>query len=470
MKKTKIIATIGPETQDIEVLRQMILNGMDVARLNLTHATHEFCIDILKKIEILNKELKTNVATLLDTSGPDIRTHRFIGGHAFLHKGDKIRIYMTEIMGDSTKFSINYNLLDDVRLQTIIKLNDGLISLEVVSKGTNYLICEVLEEGMISDCKSVNVPGIRFDRNFLSDKDRLDIELATKYRFDFLALSFVSTSEDVLEVSDLLIRQGNNHTLIISKIECQNAIEEIDEIIKVSDGVMIARGDLGVELKMEEVPALQKQIARKAHLEGKICIVATEMLASMENVTRPTRAEVSDVANAVIDGVDAVMLSGETTTGKYPIETVQMMKRIVIATENSIDYLSLLDKASKTRLNDITGTIAYTVAESAGSLDCAAIITPTITGYTAREISRFRPSCPIIAVSPNEETVKLLALNFGVIPVLIDELNSLDKIIVKSTNAAKKILNLQEGDKVVITGGYPFKESKHTNFMKIEEL
>lgn len=470
MKKTKIIATIGPESQDLDVLRQMILNGMDVARLNLTHASHEFCIDILKKIEILNKELKTNIATLLDTSGPDIRTHKFIGGQAFLNKGDKIRIYMTEILGDSTKFSIDYDLLDEVRIKTIIKLNDGLITLEVISKGTNYIVCEVLEEGMIANNKSVNVPGIRFERKFLSDKDLLDIEFATKYKFDFLALSFVSCSEDVLQVSDLLIKNGNNHTSIISKIECQNAIEDIDEIIKVSDGIMIARGDLGVEMEMEKVPAIQKQIARKTHLQGKVCIVATEMLSTMENVCRPTRAEVSDVANAVIDGVDAVMLSGETTTGKYPIETVTMMRKIIEATENSIDYLSLLDKASKTRLKNITGTIAYTVAESASTLDCAAIITPTITGYTAREVSRFRPSCPIIAVTPSEETVKSLALNFGVIPVLTDELNSLDKIIIKSTNYAKKILDLQEGDKVVITGGHPFKTSKHTNFMKIEEL
>lgn len=470
MKKTKIIATIGPETEDIEVLRKLIQNGVNVARLNLTHASHEFCIDILRKIEILNKELKTNVATLLDTSGPDIRTHKFIGGHAFLNKKDKIRIYMTEILGDSTKFSIDYNLLDEVRIKTIIKLNDGLITLEVVDKGTNYLICEVLEEGMISDYKSVSVPGIRFDRPFLNDKDKLDIEFASKYKFDFLALSFVSSSEDVLEVSDMFIKQNNNHTLIISKIECKNAVEDIEEIIKVSDGIMIARGDLGVELPMEEVPAVQKKIARLSHLEGKICIVATEMLASMENMSRPTRAEVSDVANAVIDGVDAVMLSGETTVGKYPVETVTMMRKIIEATEQGIDYLSLLEKANKNRLKDITGTIAYTVSESASSLNCKAIITPTITGYTAREISRFRPNCPIIAVTPNEETTKLLALNFGVIPVLIDELNSLDKIIIKSTDYAKKVLNLKEGDKIAITGGYPFKTSKHTNFMKIEEL
>lgn len=470
MKKTKIIATIGTKTQDINVLREMIINGVDVVRLNLTHASHQFCIDILKKVELLNKELNTCVATLLDTKGPDIRTGKFIGGHAFLAKGDKIRIYMSEIMGDSAKFSINYNLLNDVRIKSIIKLNDGLITLEVVSKGTNYLICEVLEEGMISDNKSVNVPGIRIDRPFLSDKDLLDIEFASKYNFDFIALSFVSSREDVLTVSDLFIKQNNNHTQIISKIECQNAIEEIDDIIKVSDGVMIARGDLGVELEMEKVPTIQKQIVRKAHLQGRICIVATEMLSSMEVSNRPTRAEVSDVANAVIDGVDAVMLSGETTTGKFPVETVTMMRKIIESAEDSIDYLRLIDKASKVRLNDITDTIAYNVAQSASSLECSAIITPTITGYTARQVSKFRPSCVIIAVTPNYDTLKSLALNFGVIPILSEEFNSLDKIIVKSTECAKKRLDLQKGDKVVITGGYPFKESKHTNFMKIEEL
>lgn len=470
MKKTKIIATIGPKTESVEVLKELILNGMDVVRLNLSHANHDFCVDILEKIAKINEELGTNVATLLDTSGPDIRTGRFIGGHAFFTKGDKIRVYMDELVGDSTKFSISYDLLDEVRMGSILKVNDGLVTLEVISKGTNYLLCEVKEEGIISDHKSVNVPGVRLDRDFLTEKDIIDINFATEHNFDYIALSFVSSAEDVLNVSDMLIKNNNNHTAIISKIECQNAIDDIEDIIKSSDGIMIARGDLGVELPLEMVPSIQKKITTMCHSYGKICIVATEMLSTMENVSRPTRAEVSDVANAVMDGVDAVMLSAETTVGKFPIETVRTMSNIIKETEKNVDYSNFIKTTCKDVEKDITETIAYTVAETAYSLDCKAIIAPTITGFTARMISGFRPKCPIIAVSPDIETVKSLMLNFGVVPILIDELNSLDKIISISTKEAKKVMDLQEGDKVIITGSYPFKESKHTNFMKIEEL
>lgn len=470
MKKTKIIATIGPNSSSKETLKELILNGLDVVRINLSHATYDFCMDVFKTIDELNKELNTNVATLLDTKGPDIRTHRFIGGHAFLAKNDKIRIYMDEIMGDSTKFSVNYpNLIHDVFLGTILKVNDGLITLKVISKGTNYLLCEVIDEGIISDYKSVNAPGTSFQRQFLSEKDKEDIAFATECHVDFLALSFVSTKEDIQEVNDLLIGLGNDHTSIIAKIESETGVNDVEEIIKVSDGIMIARGDLGVELPMEQVPSIQKKLVNLCHKEGKISIVATEMLSSMENFSRPTRAEVSDVANAVIDGVDAVMLSGETTVGKYPVESLTMMRKIIETTEKNIDYFALLNKISE-KNEDITSIIAYNVAESANKLHCEAIIAPTVSGYTARCVSHFRPSCPIIAVSPDKNTVKSLMLSYGVIPILTKELNSLDKILEDSTKAARTILHLECGDKVIITGGYPFQNTKHTNFMKIDEL
>lgn len=471
MNKTKIIATIGPASSDEETLRSLIANGMDVIRLNLTHASYDFCTNVIDKIHKLNEELKTNVSIMLDTEGPNVRVGKFVGGKAFLAKGDYIRIYMEELVGDSTKFSVNHKgLLNDVKYNSILKLDDGMIELQVVEKGTNYLLCEVLKEGVLEDNKGLNAPGTKLSMPFLSSKDKNDILYANQMKVDFLALSFVSSAEDVLSVNDILIDLNNDHIGIIAKIENERAVEEIDDIIKVSDGIMIARGDLGVEVPMERVPGIQKSIISKCHNMGKVSIVATELLATMEKNTRPTRAEVSDVANAVLDGADAVMLSGETTVGKFPIETLSIMEKIIESAEEDINYLELLDKAMRTEKQDITGMIAYSVAECADRLKCKAIIAPTISGYTARKMSRFRPSCPIIAVSPDMNTVKSLNLHFGVTPVLIEDLSSFDKIIKRSKEITKTLMDTVEGDKIIVTGGYPFKEVKHTNFMKIEEL
>lgn len=471
MNKTKIIATIGPASNDKEVLKSLITEGMDVIRLNLSHANYDFCTDVIDKIHELNDELGTNVSIMLDTEGPNVRIGKFVGGKAFLNRGDYIRIYMDDLIGDSTKFSVNYKgLLNDVKYNTILKLDDGMIELQVVEKGTNYLLCEVLKEGVIENNKGLNVPGTKLSMPFLSKKDRNDILYASQMKVDYLALSFVSSAEDVLNVNDILIDLNNDHIGIIAKIENERAVEEIDEIIKVSEGIMIARGDLGVEVPMERVPGIQKSIISKCHSMGKVSIVATELLSTMENNTRPTRAEVSDVANAVLDGADAVMLSGETTVGNFPLETLSMMEKIIESAEEDINYLELLDKAMRTEKQDITGMIAYSVAECADRLKCKAIIAPTISGYTARKMSRFRPSCPIIAVSPDINTVKSLNLHFGVTPVLIEDLSSFDKIIKKSKEITKKLMDTTDGDKIIVTGGYPFKEVKHTNFMKIEEL
>ena len=471
MNKTKIIATIGPASSDKETLRSLITSGMDVARLNLSHANNGFCTEIINRINELNKELETNVAIMVDTEGPSIRIDKFSGGNAYLKKGDKIRIYMEEVLGDSTKFSVNYsNLINDVKYNTIIKLDDGRIDLEVIDKGNNYLLCEVKGEGIIEDHKRVNVPGTKLSIPFLSKKDKESILYANRMGIDFIALSFVSSSDDILEVNDLLIELDNDHIGIIAKIENESAVDGIDEIIRVSDGIMIARGDLGVEVPMERVPGIQKSIISKCHNMGKVSIVATEMLSSMESSSRPTRAEVSDVANAVLDSTDAVMLSGETTIGKYPAETLKVMEKIIASAEEDINYIELLGKAMRTEKQDITGSIAYSVAECANRLKCKAIVAPTMSGYTARKMSRFRPSCPIVAVSPDINTVKSLALYFGVYATLIDELNSFDKIVKKSQEVVKQVIDIEEGDKIIITGGYPFKEVKHTNFMKIEEI
>ncbi len=471
MNKTKIIASIGPASQDKAILKEMIACGMDVVRLNLSHANHDFCRDIIKKINELNEEMHTYVAILLDTNGTNIRIGSFQGGSAYLKKATKIRIYRDKIIGDETKFSTDCPALyDSVRLNCIIKLNDGLIDLQVIDKGLDYILCLVLNDGLIENNKKLTVPGLIIKQPFLNDRDKDDIKFAHEVNADFLALSYIRSSEDVLEVNDMLINFGDDHIQLISKIENANALEDLDEIIKLSDGIMVARGDLGVELPMEKIPMIQKAIISRCHQAGKVSIVATEMMASMETEVRPTRAEVSDVANAVLDGTDAVMLSGETTNGKFPIQTLSMMTRIIDNTEDNINYLDFLDRAMQTEKQDITGSIAYSVVECANRLKCVAIIAPTISGYTARKMSRFRPSCPIIAVSPNIGTVKSLSLHFGVQAALVDELNSLDKIISKSKAVTSTIVNVKPHDKIIITGGYPFKESKHTNFMKIEEI
>lgn len=470
MKKTKVIATIGPASKDIEVLKNLILSGMDVARINLRYADKEFCKDIVNKINNLNKELKTNIAVLFDLEGPDITVDHFSGGSAYLNKGDKIRIYMDEILGDSTKFSISYpNLINEIKVNSLIKINDGLIELKIIDKEINYLLCEVIIGGFIEDGKGVNVP-VHLNIPFLRQKDIKDIELANELNVDYLALSHVRSYEDVLSVNDMLINLGNDHMAIISKIENEHALEELDEIIRNSEGIMVARGDLGVELPMERIPRIQKMIINKCHIEGKISIVATELLSSMENIVRPTRAEVADIANAVLEGTDAVMLSGETTIGNYPVETMDVMSKIIESTEQDQNYYEFLDTSMRSEKQDITGSVAYSAVECAIRLKCKAIVTPTISGYTARKISRFRPSCPIIAITPDINVVKNLSLYYGIYPVLEHDVNSFDKIMKISKEKAKNILKLEEKDKIIITGGYPFKEVKHTNFMKIEEV
>lgn len=470
MKKTKVIATIGPASKDIEILKNLMLSGMDVARINLRYADKKFCEDIVNKIKNLNKELKTNTAILFDLEGPDITVGHFSGGSAYLNKGDKIRVYMDEVLGDSTKFSISYpNLINEIKVNNVLKINDGLIELKIIDKEINYLLCEVISGGFIEDGKGVNV-GIHLNIPFLRTKDIEDIKLANELNIDYLALSKVSSYEDVLSVNDMLINLGNDHIAIISKIENEHALDEVDEIIKNSEGIIVARGDLGVELPMERLPKIQKMIINKCHIAGKISVVATELLSSMENVSRPTRAEVADIANAVLEGTDAVMLSGETTIGNYPVQSLEIMSKIIEETEVDQNYYEFLDTTMRTEKQDITGSVAYSAVECAIRLKCKAIVTPTISGYTARKISRFRPNCPIVAITPDINVVKNLKLYYGIYPVLESDINSFDKIMKISKEKTKNILKLEEKDKIIITGGYPFKEVKHTNFMKIEEV
>lgn len=471
MKKTKVIATIGPASDDKEVLKSMILNGMNIARVNMSHATHTFLKHVVDMVNEINAELGTSVSIMVDTHGPSIQIGRFEGGHAYLNKGDKIRIYEDAIIGNSTKFSVSYKgFLEQVKVNTTLKINDGLIELLVIDKGHDYLLCEVIEGGYVEDNKKINVIGVKLAMPFLTEKDKTDILYASKLHVDYLALSFVSGEEDVLEVNDLLINAEDSHMTIIAKIENAYALDELDNIIKNSDGIMVARGDLGVELPLERIPGIQKKIINKCHYLSKVSIVATEMMSTMEEQTRPTRAEVSDVANAVSDGVDCVMLSGETTVGRYPIEVLQMMTKVIESAEEDMNYLEMMDSAYRTEKQDVTGAIAFAVVDSTNKLKANLIVTPTMSGYTARKLSRFRPTCPILALSPDIDTVKSLNIYYGVYGVLIENAKTFDKMMEIAVKKAKTMFQLAEGEKIVITGGYPFKEVKHTNFMKIEEL
>lgn len=470
MKKTKIIVTIGPASKDEAILKELIKNGLDIARINMTHANHKFVQDITNKIKNIDKELNKHTAIMIDLKGPDITVGEFEGGSAYLNKGDKIRIYTDNILGDMTKFSVSYpNFIKDIKTNTIIKLNDGLIELIVLEKGIDYLLCEVKIGGFIENNKGVNVINTKLNIPFLSDKDIEDIKFADKIKADYLGLSFVSNHEDVLDVNDILINLKNDHISIISKIENEAALEDLDEIIKCSDGIMVARGDLGVEVPLERVPGIQKRILTKCHIEGKLSIVATEMLSTMENAARPTRAEVGDVATAILEGTDAVMLSDETTVGNYPVETLETMVKIIEQAEQEVNYYDFLDRTMRTEKQDITGSIAYNVVESSTRLKTKYIVTPTMSGYTAKKISRFRPYCPVIALTPNEEVVKNLSMYYGIIPILIGDIKTFDKMMNKAKEEVIK-LGLQTNDKFIITGGYPFNEVKHTNFMKIEEI
>ena len=471
MGKTKIIATVGPSTNSKQKLKELILKGCDAIRINMRQCDYTFCDLVFQMVDELNKELNTYVSIILDTNGPDLRIGLINEDKTFLKQDTVIRIYKEDVLGDETKFSVNYeDFVNDVKIGNTISINDGAVELVTEEKCESYLKCRVVKEGFISSKSDVHVVGIKLNIPFLSEKDKEDILYAHRKNADFLAVSFVSSSEDILEINDMLIELGNDHMEIIAKIEKESAVDEIDEIIKVSDGIMIARSDLGVEVPMERIPGIQKSIVSKCHMAGKISIVAAELISTMEENMRPTTAEVSDIANAVLDGADAVMLSGETTIGKYPVETLEIVERVISSAEEDIDYLGLLDKAARTEKQDITGEISYSVAMLSCRLKCSAIVCPTISGYTARKMSRFRPNCPILAISNDPNTVKSLSLNFGILPVLVDEFKNLDSMLNKSIKLATEKFNLEPKDKLIITGGYPFREVKHTNFIKIEEI
>ena len=468
MKKTKIICSIGPVSRKYEVMKSMVENGMNVARINFSHADLTEKKETVELVKKINKELKTNVGILYDTKGPDFRTGVVENDGINLKEGKTIRIVKDDIVGTEEAITVNYKeALNNINIDDIILLEDGLMKLLVVDKDKKGLTCSIIVGGILGSRKGINVPGVDLDMPFISEQDKEDILYACHHDGDFIALSFVSSKEDILAVKEIL-DQENSSMQIISKVESNTAISNIDEIIEYSDGIMVARGDLGVEVPMKELPIIQKKIIEKCRRAGKFCIVATEMLASMYKSARPTRAEVTDIANAVLDGTDAVMLSGETTTGKYPIEAVRYMAEIVENTEKYLDYENVVKPDYEA---DITDTIARSVVDASNMLDVKVIVAATLSGLTAKKISNLRPKTIILAACPTEKVAHLLSLRFGVYTTLLPVYESTDDMVEEAINKTKEFMDLKENDLIVVTGGFPNNAPiKSTNFLKIERI
>ena len=469
MKKTKIVCTLGPTSEKEDILKALITNGLNVARMNFSHGDHgehKVRIDLVKK---LRKELNKPIAIMLDTKGPEIRTGNFEEGSVELKEGQEFTLTTRDIMGNNDICSITYKgLAKDVKPGDTILIDDGLIGMEVLSiKDNTDVVCTVKNGGPVKNHKGINVPGVKINLPAITEKDINDILFGIENGIDFIAASFIRKAQDVLEIRKILEDNKAGDIQIISKIENQEGVDNIKEIIDASDGIMVARGDLGVEIPPEEVPLVQKSIIKRCNTVGKPVITATQMLDSMMRNPRPTRAEVTDVANAILDGTDAIMLSGETAAGKYPLESVQTMTNIANRIENSIDY----KRAQRTKIlgKDITVTnaISHATCTTAQSLEASAIITATSSGSTAKSVSKFRPECPIVAATPNERVMRRLALVWGVHPVLSTHTDSTDEVIDNSVKISLENGLINEGDLVVITAGVPVGVSGSTNLIKV---
>lgn len=471
MRKTKIVCTIGPASESKEMLEKLVQAGMNVARLNFSHGDFEEHGARVKTIREVSRESGKTVAILLDTKGPEIRTHTVENGEISLSKDDEVIVSMNEVVGTPQKFSITYNgLINDVEKGSTILLDDGLIELEVIdiNKKHEEIRTKVRNPGILKNKKGVNVPGVSVNLPGMTEKDANDIKFGIEQEVDFIAASFVRRASDVLEIRQLLEENGGEHIQIIPKIENQEGVDNIDEILAVSDGLMVARGDLGVEIPAETVPLVQKRLIKKCNELGKPVITATQMLDSMQRNPRPTRAEASDVANAIFDGTDAIMLSGETAAGHYPVESVQTMNAIATRVEKALNYQDLLKKRSQQIGATVTDAIGQSVVHTSLNLNVNAILAPTESGYTAKMISKYRPQAQIIGVTTDEKVLRKLALVWGVHPVLGENVATIDEMLDMSVRAARKSSNIENGDVVVITAGVPVGKSGTTNLMKVQ--
>lgn len=468
MRKTKIICTIGPASEKEEILSQIIEAGMNVSRHNFSHGDHEEHKGRIDSVKELAKKYDKQIAVMLDTKGPEIRTGKFEPSKVELTVGSEFTIYAGgDVVGDTTKCSVTYaGLGNDVKPGNMILIDDGLVGLEVTSVEGNKINCVVKNTGVVGTHKGVNVPGVAIKLPAMTEKDIADLKFGCEVEVNLVAASFIRKAADVEAIRKVLVENGGSDIQIFSKIENQEGVDNIDEIIAVSDGIMVARGDLGVEIPIEKVPSVQKLIIEKCNTVGKPVITATQMLDSMMRNPRPTRAEVSDVANAILDGTDAIMLSGESANGSWPVESVQTMARIAKETEKKLSY-ELAVSTAKKHVPAIAGVISRAACNAAHELKAAAIITSTQTGATAMRISQNRPDCPIFAVTPSEKVAKKLALSFGVYPIVAEKATTTDEIIEGSvkTVQAKGLLN--SGDTVVISAGVPVDQVGATNLLKI---
>ncbi|MFB9859739.1 pyruvate kinase [Salinicoccus siamensis] len=470
MRNTKIVCTIGPASESPEMLEKLMEAGMNIARLNFSHGDHDEHRARIDNIRKVADKLDRTVGILLDTKGPEIRTHSMENGEIELTKGQSIIVSMEEVVGTPEKISITYSgLIEDVDEKDRILLDDGLMELKIesIDRENGEIYCRVLNDGVLKNKKGVNVPNVSVKMPGITEKDREDIIFGIDAGVDLIAASFIRTNSDVLEIRKLLEEKSGEHIEIIPKIENQEGIDNIDDILEVSDGLMVARGDLGVEIPPESVPMVQKDLIRRSNHLGKPVITATQMLDSMQHNPRCTRAEASDVANAIYDGTDAVMLSGETAAGDYPLEAVQTMASIAVSAEDAQDYKKLLSTRTKSLQTNLVTAIGVSVAHTALNLNCRAIVAATESGHTARMISKYRPHAEIVAVTPHHHVARQLQLVWGVHPVIKEGKRDTDELLNISVSAAMEKGFAEQGDLLIITAGVPAGEAGTTNLMKL---
>lgn len=472
LKKTKIVCTIGPASESPEVLEQLIKNGMNVARLNFSHGSHEEHLEKIKTIKKLRRKLNVPLGLMLDTKGPEIRIGTFEEKEYFLKPDDIFTITTRDVVGNKNIVSVSYpGLPNDVEKGSIISVDDGLIQLEVVEiKDGTDIVCRVQNNGVISDHKGVNLPGRVTNLPAITPKDVDDIKFGIENGIDMIAASFIRKKEDIYDIRKVLEDHGGEDILILSKIESQEGVDNLDEIIEASDGIMVARGDLGVEIRTELIPLVQKEAIRKCNKAAKPVITATQMLDSMQRNPRPTRAETTDVANAIIDGTDCVMLSGETAAGKYPVEAVKTMRDICITTELSDDFEENIYKTEIDREITTTNAISKSTCTIASQLNAKAIITCTASGNTAKAVSKFRPRTNIIACTIDEKVARRLSVTWGVYPIIVETAHETDELIERAIVGALKENYVQEGDLTVLTAGIPLGVSGTSNLIKVHVI
>jgi pyruvate kinase len=466
MRKTKIVCTIGPASEPPEIIGELIQSGMDVARLNFSHGTLQGHESKMKSLRAISRGLGRNVAILQDLAGPKIRIGSFRRGYAVLKPGNWFTLTTRDEAGDEHHVSVSYpNLPKEVTRGDVILLGDGALELEVAETSSTDIRCRVMAGGHISSHKGINLPSGTLRIPSFMENDRRNLIFGIKMGIDFVALSYVRRAEDIKDVRDIIESEGSRIP-IIAKIETRGALDNIDAILEEVDGIMVARGDLGVETPLERVPLVQKMLIRKANVLGKPVITATQMLGSMVDNPRPTRAEVTDIANAIFDGTDALMLSEETAVGNYPVESVRTMANIAMATEEGFPY-ELFERKGPNRRGYTPDAISYGACLMAREVDAKAIVTPTESGMTARLVSRYRPSYPIIALSPNEETIKQLSLSWGAIPIKVDTFKDTDDMIEKAKRITVEMGFAKRGEKIVLTAGLPIGIAGNTNIIKI---